>query len=91
MRAPKRMRLPEIGKADLGTHTPLGRHLVELNECLQIGYAALRDELCANAKTGTLILDDGANWRVTMTFYDGKLTSVATAASTAALAQWTDG
>jgi hypothetical protein len=38
--------------------------------------------------TGTLTLDDGANWRITLTFTGGILTAQTTGASVAALAQW---
>jgi len=91
MKLPKTMRLPDLAQVELGLHTRLGRYLAELGECLQTEHRALRDEIAANTKTGTLLLDDGANWRVTLTFYDGKLTGVTTAASTAAVATWTDG
>jgi hypothetical protein len=39
-------------------------------------------------ESGTLILDDGANWRVTLVFSGGVLTSVTTAASSGATASW---
>ena len=91
MKLPKTMRLPDLAAAELGLHTPLGRYLNELGQCLQGEHRAIRDEIAANTKTGTLVLDDGANWRLTLTFYDGKLTAVTTAASTSAEASWTDG
>lgn len=91
MKLPKTLRLPDPAAAELGLHTPLGRYLTELGQCLQLEHRAVRDELFANTKTGALVLDDGANWRVTLTFYDGKLTGVTTAASTAAAATWTPG
>ena len=43
----------------------------------------------ATNKTGTLILDDGTNWRVTLEFVNGVLSNVTTAASSGALASWT--
>lgn len=91
MKLPKTIRLPDLTQAELGLHTPLGRYLNELGQCLQGEHRAVRDEIGANTKTGTLVLDDGANWRVTLTFYDGKLTGVTTDASTAATATWTPG
>lgn len=40
--------------------------------------------------SGTLILDDGANWRITLVFTDGELSATPTiAASSGALASWT--
>lgn len=38
--------------------------------------------------SGTLTLDDGANWRITMTYKLGILTAVTTAASGGATATW---
>jgi hypothetical protein len=38
--------------------------------------------------TGVLTLDDGANWRITLTFTDGILTAKTTGASTSATASW---
>lgn len=37
---------------------------------------------------GTLILDDGANWRVTLVFWDGNLRDATVGASVGALASW---
>lgn len=90
MRLPAAMRVPDLTQADLGFHTPLGGFLRELLECLQAEHRAVLAEMIANTKTGTLVLDDGANWRVTLTFYDGKLSAVTTAASSSAEATWTD-
>jgi len=39
--------------------------------------------------SGTLILDDGANWRLTLVFMRGACTSIVTAASAGAAATWT--
>lgn len=42
----------------------------------------------SGGESGVLTLDDGANWRITLTFTDGKLTGHTVAGTTAALAQW---
>lgn len=42
-----------------------------------------------NSLSGTLVIDDGANWRLTLKFYKGKLVNVVTAASTGATLSWT--
>lgn len=46
-------------------------------------YRLTRDEL-NKGRTGTITLDDGANWRVVLTFEDGKLMAATSAASTGA-------
>ena len=46
-------------------------------------------DLLAAGTDGTLVLDDGANWRVTVVIASGIVTSVSTAASSAATATWT--
>ena len=49
--------------------------------------SAQKDALDAGI-SGVLTLDDGANWRITMTFVLGVLTAVTTAASGGATATW---
>ena len=39
--------------------------------------------------TGTLTVDDGSNWRLTLELVDGVIISITTAASSGALCQWT--
>ncbi len=46
-------------------------------------YRIVRDEL-GKGRRGTIALDDGANWRIVLTFDDGKLMKAETGASTGA-------
>jgi hypothetical protein len=39
--------------------------------------------------TGTLVVDDGANWRLTLEFVDGVVIDIQTGASVAATCTWT--
>lgn len=54
---------------------------------LRLPTPAQRDAL-GSGISGTLTLDDGVNWRITMTFEGGILTAVTTAASVGATAAW---
>ena len=45
--------------------------------------------LAKGSLSGTLTLDDGSNWRLTLKFYHGRLVSVNIAASSSAIASWT--
>jgi len=60
----------------------------EFRELSRIHRQIVQDLM--SGKSGTLVLDDGANWRVTLQFKEGKLIDVTTAASSGAAASWTD-
>jgi hypothetical protein len=72
--------LPDPRGADLGLTERAIEYLVRLNEQIQ---ALGRDVQAMSARTssGSLVLDDGANWRLTVTLVQGRVTAVETAAS----------
>lgn len=47
------------------------------------------DDATNNSLSGTLIMDDGSNWRVTLKFYHGRLVGVEIASSSSATVSWT--
>jgi len=85
MRLPKNVTWPDVPQQA----GPVWAYLRAMTGTLAGVYGKIRAEIAAG-KTGTLILDDGTNWRVTLTFTDGKLTAVTTAASSGAAANWSE-
>jgi hypothetical protein len=77
MRLPRTFQLPEITSA-------------KFREALLAAFGNVRDAIGTDGLTGILTLDDGANWRVVLTFRDGKLTAVTTGASTGATATFVE-
>lgn len=80
----ERMWLTSAGKLGIGVTEP--------NENLEVADT-IRANTAFNLNgtdgiTSTLTLDDGANWRITMTFTGGILTAKTTGASVAATATW---
>ena len=84
MPLPKRLPLPNPLSLRDKADSAVIQYLEEVNVELQKMNAELR-----RAKTGTIILDDGANWRITLQFTDGQLRNVTTAASSGATASFT--
>lgn len=64
-------------------------YLIQLHEGIQNLNRQIRDALVSGTVSGTLVLDDGANWRVTITINHGRVTAVTTAASSGAACTWT--
>jgi len=79
-----RMTIKNSGKTGIGTEVP--------NELLEVaGKIRALTAFNLNGTDGissVLTLDDGANWRITMTFAGGILTAKTTAASSGATATW---
>jgi len=82
-------RAKKLGVKDDGTiNDDLLFYLLAVNEEIQGLNRQLADTVRETA-TGTLILDDGANWRLTVVLVQGKVKSVTTGATVAATATWT--
>lgn len=91
MRPPSNRPLPEPRgqRATLGITAAMELYLVRLNEEIQSLAIHLRE--CSKGKTGTEVVDDGANWKITRTYTQGRLTNETIAASSGvAGATWTD-
>jgi hypothetical protein len=52
-------------------------------------YRTVRSEL-GKGVSGTLTMDDGANWRIVVTIEDGKIMTVTAGASTGAAGTWSE-
>jgi len=64
-------------------------HLVEDNQkSIIYDFEQIQSQIDSGL-SGTLTLDDGANWRITLTFTNGILTGKTTGASTGAAGTWT--
>ena len=84
----KRLDLPDASA--LQTSDPAVKaHLKKLNECIQDLNRRVRDALVSNRVSGTLIWDDGTNYRITIVLDHGAISSVTQAASSGATASWT--
>jgi len=87
-----RPRLPLPDPQVIGNTSPeLVVYLTRLNNELQNFNLDLRKTLKANMKTGTLVIDDGANWRLTVTLQQGRVSDITTATSSGAALTWTEG
>lgn len=90
-RLPTRLPLPEPRTDCRNSDPAIVEYLARLNEQLQRLNELVRDALTANKKTGVLIIDDGVNYKVTITFTDGTVITAPAvdASSGVAGASWT--
>jgi hypothetical protein len=91
MRIPSRLPLPEPAITCHDSDPNVVAHLQALNAEIQKLNTMIRDAMTANKKTGVLIIDDGVNYKVTITFTEGTVTTapVVEASSGLAGASWT--
>jgi hypothetical protein len=94
VRVPTRRALPDprsgkFGVKDDGSiNDDLLFYFIQMNEEIQALNRQLADTV-RDTVSGTLVVDDGASWRLTVVLVQGKVKSIVSAASTGAEATWT--
>lgn len=89
IKMPRIFGLPEPRTS--GTQGNLFRYLNNLDTRLRSGWEQIRTTLTSGVATGTLVLDNGSDWRVTLEFQEGRLYGTPTIAASSGTAEvtWT--
>lgn len=88
VRIPTHRPLPDPREKQMGLTPDAVMYLVKVNEEIQAINRDLRD-MNRGTTSGTLVYDDGATGRLTMTVVQGRIASVSVVASSGATMSWT--
>ena len=89
IRMQKRLVLPNPTTSSLEKPESMGFYLTQLNGSIQNMNEKILNTFTANMKNGTLVLDDGANWRITVVLQQGRVSDITIVASSGAAATFT--